>query len=220
MSGESTLKDSNEQSPNDSTLNKDDIIADLQKQLESVKNKSDELLSETKKAKQKAREEAEAKEQARLERAKKEGDFEQLLKSSEKQRTELHEQLEALRGKVSSEKIKTESLKLAAELADGHNAEILSEFIARRLKYTDDGLKVLDSNGELTVSRIEDLKNEFTNSEKYRSLLRGNKSSGGGAQGSGNSVPTTKQISRHSFDKMEPSAQMKHIKSGGTVVDE
>ena len=65
---------------------KDAIISDLQSQFNAVKNKADQLLDETKKAKAKARQEAEAKELAALEKAKKDGDYEQLLKSSESER--------------------------------------------------------------------------------------------------------------------------------------
>lgn len=211
--------DEQQQSPNDSTSDKDNIIADLQKQVDALRSKSEELLGEAKKAKQKARDEAESRERAREEKARKDGDYEQLLKSSEKQRTELSQQLEALRSKVSSEKIKSESIRIAAEIADGPNAEILSEFISRRLKYTDDGLKVTDADGNLTVSNIDALKTEFQNSDKYKSLLRGNKSSGGGAQGSGNSGSTTKTVDRQTFDKMEQTARMKFFKEGGKVVD-
>jgi predicted nuclease with TOPRIM domain len=145
------------ESGDSSVHDKDSIIEDLKNQLNSLRGKTEELLGETKKAKAKAREEMEAKERAKLEKAKKEGDFEQLLKSSENERKSLSDRLNDLQGKISSEKLRTESLKLAGELADGANAELLSEFIAKRLKYTDDGMRVLDHNGDLTVSSAEDL---------------------------------------------------------------
>ena len=101
-----------------------------------------------------------------------------------------------------------------------YNAEILSEQIAKRLKNTDEGLKVTDSNGQLTVSSFEDLRNEFKSNERYSSLLRGNQSSGGGASG-GNSGSATaeKTKSRADFDNMIPLKQMEFIKSGGAIFD-
>ncbi len=211
---------SNEPSETSATNEKDSVIADLQSQLAAVKAKADELLSETKKAKQKAREEAEAKDQARKEKAKREGDFEQLLKSSEKERSSLQEELQTLKNKISTEKVKSEAMKVAAELADGTNAQILSRFIEERIKYTDDGIKVTNQNGELTVSSLDDLKREFTSSDTYKVLLRGNQSTGGSAPGNVQASGTTsKQIDRSTFDKMDDVKRMAFFKSGGTVTD-
>ena len=70
------------------------------------------------------------------------------------------------------------AMKLAAEIADGANAELLSEFIGRRLKFHDDGVKVTDNSGNLTVSSLSDLKTEFQNDARYSALLKGNQSSG------------------------------------------
>lgn len=202
------------------TDDKDAVIAGLQKQLDAVKAKADELLSETKKAKQKAREEAEAKERATLEKAKKEGDYEELLRSSESQRKALAEQLESFKNKISSEKVQSEALKIASDLADGPNAKILSRFLAERLKYTDEGLRVLHENGEMTVSSVDDLKKEFQQNKDFQSLLRGNKSNGGGAIGNnGNSVAGNKEISRATFNSMSSEKQMEYYKKGGKVID-
>ncbi len=178
-------------------------------------------MAETKIAKQKARDEQEAKERAKMEKAKRDGDFEQLLKSSENKNKTLAEQLQNLQQKISTEKVRGESMKIATDLADGPNAELLSEFISKRLRYTDDGIKVLDSNGDLTVSNIDDLKAEFTKSEKFKSLLRGVKSSGGSAQGSGSGATrqANKEVDRKSFDGMDTVQRMTYIKQGGKVVD-
>jgi len=197
------------------------VIEDLKTQNQAMKGKLDELLGETKKAKQKAREEQEEKERVKLEKAKKDGDYEQMLKSSEKERNDLLSKFNDLNNKIASEKVKSESLKIASELADGNNVDLLSEFVNKRLKYTDDGVKVLDSNGDLTVSSIEDLKREFQNSDKFKSLLRGSKASGGDAQGSGNSVTTKTQkvVDRASFEKMNQIERANHFRAGGKVTD-
>jgi len=198
---------------------KDTMLKDIQSQFDAVKGKADQLLDETKKAKAVAREKADAAELANMEKAKKNGDFEQLLKSSEQQRKDLEDRLTALNSRVGSERTRTESMKLAAELADGTNAELLSEFISKRIKYTDDGIKVLDSNGDLTVSSLEDLKREFESNDRFKSLLRGNKSSGGGASGDGGGASGKMTIERSSFDKMDTTQRAEFMKKGGTLTD-
>lgn len=194
--------------------------ADLQTQFTAVKNKSDELLTETKAAKQKAREAADAREATKLEKARKDGDYEQLLSSSEAERKSLKGQLETLTNKVSSEKVNSVSLKIAGELADGSNAEIMSKFISERVKLVDGEIKVLDNSGNLTVSTIDDLKNEFISSDKFKSLLRGTKSNGGGASGSKSTTNGSKQISRAQFDNMNQQDRMKFSLDNGKVVDD
>lgn len=198
---------------------KDSLLKNIQSQFDAVKGKADQLLDETKKAKAKAREETEAHARVEKEKMQKNGDFEQLLQSSEKERQALSEQLNSFRDKIASEKRRSESLRIASELADGTNAELLSEFIGKRLKYTDDGLKVLDHNGELTVSSVDDLKHEFESSDKFKSLIRGNKSSGGGAVGDGSGASGKTTIDRSAFEKMGPSQKMDFIKKGGTLRD-
>jgi predicted RNase H-like nuclease (RuvC/YqgF family) len=205
----------NSQSPDD----KDTLIANLTNQLDALRGKTEELLGETKKAKAKAREESEAKEQARLEKAKKDGDFEKLLQSSERERKTLSERLGELENRISTEKLKSESMRLATELADGSNAELLSEFIQKRLKYSDDNIQVLDSKGELTVSSTEDLKREFSTNDKFKALLRGSKATGGGALGSGNSVATNNTMSRADYNSMDPVKQGDFMRKGGSVKD-
>lgn len=195
---------------------KDAMITNLQQQFDAVKGKADQLLDETKKAKNKAREEAMLLEQANKEKAEKNGDFEQLLQSSEKERSVLADQLNALQGKVSAEKTRNMSMKLAAELADGANAELLSEFVSKRLRYTDDGLKVLDSNGDLTVSSVDDLKREFENSDRYKSLLRGNRSSGGGATGGSNASSGMTSVTQAQWDGYSPAKRMQVAKELGS----
>lgn len=195
------------------------MLEDVTKQFEAVKSKADELLDETKKAKARAREEAEAKDRAEKEKAQKNGDFEQLLKSSEKERESIARELESLRDSVGSERQRNVAMKLAAELADGSNAELLSEFISKRLKYTEEGVKVLDQSGNLTVSSIDDLKREFEASDRFKSLLRGSRSNGGGAVGDGGRASSAKEIKRAEFDKMEPAAKAAYFKDGGKLID-
>lgn len=169
----------------------------LKAEKEAMQRKLDELLSETKKAKQARRDAEEAAKREAEEKARKDGDFEQLLKSSEEKRQELESRLNEIQTQTEREKTQSSAYKIAAELADGANAELLSEFVARRLKVVEGEVKVTDENGNLTVSSVDELKKEFANSDKFKSLLRGNQSSGGGATGSKNGGGATKK-----FDEM------------------
>lgn len=162
-------------------------LSQLMAENNAMKAKMEELLTEAKRAKQ-AKREIEAETQAERERiAREKGDYEQLHKSAqEKYETTLGE-LDNLRQGIANEKRNNTAMKLAADLADGANAELLSEFIGRRLKFHEDGVKVTDVNGNLTVSSFDDLKSEFKNDARYSALLKGNQSSGGGASGGSNS---------------------------------
>jgi hypothetical protein len=67
-------------------------------------------------------------------------------------------------------------------LASGSNAELLSEFVSRRLDINEEGkLMVLDGEGNPTVSTLADLKKDFISSGKFDSLIDGSKSTGSGA---------------------------------------
>lgn len=192
---------------------------ELQSRLESVEQEKErilesknQILSEKKKAQEAAR-------LAEDERARKAGDFEQLYKSQQEKNAEWENKYTELQTSIAESKRNNQAIKLAGELADGFNAELLSEHIARRLKYTDDGLKVVDLNGQLTVSSLDDLKNEFKNNAKYSALLKGNQSSGGGAIGGKSGSATDKTKSKSDFDKMNPSQKMEFVKSGGKIFD-
>ena len=194
-------------------------LSQLMAENNAMKAKMEELLTEAKRAKQ-AKREIEAETQAERERiAREKGDYEQLHKSAqEKYETTLSE-LDNLRQGIANEKRNNTAMKLAADLADGANAELLSEFIGRRLKFHEDGVKVTDVNGNLTVSSFDDLKSEFKNDARYSALLKGNQSSGGGASGGSNSGGATKVRSRAEFEALNPAKRMEFVKSGGTITD-
>ena len=181
---------------------KDAQLNDIQSQFDAVKSKADELLDETKKAKAQKREAEEVAKREAEEKARKKGDYEQLLKSSEAEREKLFNELNSLKSGITKEKVTAESIKIAAELADGSNAEILSEFISRRLQWTDEGLKVTDTDGNLTIATIDDLKNEFRSNTKYKSLIRGIKSTGGGATQTDNGV-ADKPLTAEQFRQLQ-----------------
>lgn len=166
---------------------------------------------------------AKAAERAAAEEARKkaeaDGNYEQLFKSSEEQRSALEQQLNDLRVQNESKEINSAAMKIAASLADGENVDLLARFVAERLKYAENGVKVTDSNGDLTVSSLDDLKKEFAGSTRFAALIKGNQSSGGGASGGSSSGSATKEMTRADFDALDPYAKSKFMKDGGKLTD-
>lgn len=194
-------------------------VKNLTGETTSIKAKMDELLGETKAAKD-ARRKVEIEAAAEASRiAKEKGDFEQLHKSSEERYQTTLGELELLRGAVGNEKRDNAAMRIATELADGPNAELLSTFIVNRLVFNDESVKVADSNGQLTVSSFDDLAAEFKNDPKFASLLKGNQSSGGGANGGNNSGGAAKIKTRGEFEALNPVQRAEYAKSGGTITD-
>ena len=190
---------------------------ELADQFDAIKNKNDELLTETKSAKE-AKRKAEADAIAEKDRmAKESGDFESLYKSSSEKLQMTESTLSQLQGRIETEQKGNAAMKIAADLAEGSNIDLLSTFINTRLSFQEGALKVTDGNGNLTISSLDDLKAEFKNDPKFASLLKGNQSSGGGATGGNNSGSAAKTKSRAEFTALNPADQMKHVKSGGTV---
>ncbi|MCP4493136.1 MAG: hypothetical protein GY820_38430 [Gammaproteobacteria bacterium] len=183
-------------------------IDSMQADNTAMQGKMNELLGETKKAKAAARKQAED-----------DGNFEQLYNSSEQARTELQEKYEAQGAKFAKGKCETVAKSIAMDLADGDNALLLSSFIAPRLKFEGEEVKILDSKGQLTVSTVEDLKAEFKNNSRYVALLKGNQSSGGGASGGKSGGAADKVLTRADFDNLDPIKKMDFSKSGGKIID-
>lgn len=167
-----------------------------QTDLQAVVKKKDELLNETKQAKKAREEAAQAAQKAELDKAAKDGEFEKLWQTSEKNKQELEKRLNDMKNANRKEKIETQALRLAGELAEGDNIELLSDFIARNLD------KVAEEDGTLGVDVLTAIRDEFANNAKYKSLLRGSKAAGGGAVGNVSSVPLVSTKINHNPQDM------------------
>lgn len=173
--------------------------ADIEKtknDISAIKAKNEELLGETKKAKLKAKEEADLAAQALADKALKDGDFEQLLKSSEEERDKATKELAEMKASAEKEThvSKVNSFGLSFEPLSDHSLGDLTLRLKSRTKVVDGELKVLDKNGELTVSSLDDLKGEMVASGEISHLIKGNQSSGGGASG-GDKDPNNQKLS-------------------------
>lgn len=183
-----------------------------------LKRKVEELLSEKKTAQQKAAEaEAQAKFEAE-EKLKKANDYEQLYASSESERQKAADELSALKNTISRQQVDTEALNLASSLTkDVARAKLLSEKLSSRLALVDGETKVLDANGNLTVSTKEELVGQIK--LEYPFLIDGSQAAGGGATGSGSGAGDSKTISRADFEGLDQLKRSQFLKSGGKIFE-
>ena len=101
------------------------------------------------------------------------------------------------------------ALTIANELTkDTKRARLLAKELRSRLKYTDDGIKVTDSSGGLTVSTLADLKLEVQKNPDYDFLIDGVDSSGGRAPGSNNLGGALMTYTRAEFAALNPAQKM------------
>lgn len=187
---------------------------ELETKFQSVLAKKEELLGETKKAKaDRLAAEQEAKRVAD-EKALKDGEYEKLWKTAKEEKESLAQEIQNLKNTNRHEKIAISAMKISNELSEGLNVELLSEFVMRNLD------KLADESGALSADVLEDVKKEFATNEKYKSLLRQSKASGGNAQGNTRGKEdNSKEISRAEFDKLGLSKQNEFVSKGGRVFD-
>ena len=168
------------------------VIESSSLEFAAIKAKNEELLGETKKAKQKAKDEAELLAKSQAEKALKENDHEQLL-TIEKSRSE--KLMADLNAKESALDEAIQSFEKSTHQRDvnsyGVSFNPVSEFalndltarLASRTKIIDGSMRVLDKSGSLTALSLEDLKAEISASGEIAHLVKGNQSSGGDSLG-------------------------------------
>lgn len=146
-----------------------------------LKRKNEELLAEKRASDERRRaaeEEARRKEEERLAA---EGNFKQLYESSQTKTAEWEQRYSQLEQSIHQRDISLAATRIATAIADGDNADILKDFISRRLKVAEGQVRVTDESGNLTVSSLADLQREFETAPRYASLVRGSQAGGGGA---------------------------------------
>lgn len=151
--------------------------------LEGLKRQNQILLDEAKEAKRLKREADEKLTKEQLDAAKARGDFEQLYASSEQALAAERSRLAELTTSIERRDLTSAASKIATGIADGENAEILAEFVQRRLKIVEGQVKVTDATGNLTIASLDDLAKEFQQAPRYAALVRGSQANGGGAAG-------------------------------------
>ena len=189
------------------------VKEESKKTIDSLVSKKDQLLNETKAAKEEKRRQAELAEQAKREQlsiAEKNGEFEKLYKQAQEEKQSLAEQLHKDRQERRNEKINVEAIRMANDLAkgDAYKAELLSNFIAGSLG------KLADDYGRVDGDVLHSIKAQFETDKKYAPLLGGSQAVGGSAPGNtrsaGNSV---NEITLDQFSKLNPMQQLEFSKS-------
>ncbi len=185
--------------------------------LDTVAAHKDKLYQETKEAKT-ARDKAAA-ETKRIEQEKaiKDGEFEKLFQTKSKEVDEYKTKLENTLKAIRQDKLHVSAMRISQELAEGDNAELLSDFVVRNLD------KMADENGSLSDDVLEAVKKEFAGNQKYKALLRGSKASGGDAAGNAGGKAAKATITRAEFDSMNSAKRVefsRKIKAGqASLVD-
>ena len=183
--------------------------AEWQGKLDTLMADNDRLnakISESNKHTKAAEAKAAKEEKERLEGA---NNYEQLYKSSEIEREGLMQQIADRDLKSASTSEENAALTLANELTkDTKRARLLAKELKGRLKYTEDGIKVTDSSGNLTVSSIADLKLEVSKNPDYDFLIDGVDSSGGRAPGNNSNGGAATTYTMSEFKALNPAQQM------------
>jgi len=188
---------------------------ELQKETSGLKAKVDELLGESKSAKQKARELEEAQALAAEEQAKKQGEWQSLYEKEQKAKAELSEKYTQFQRQIQSKEIEGSAMSLANQLTrDTKRAELLKKEISQFTKYTESGV-VFEMGGV----QVDSAKILAHISENYPFLVDGTGSTGGGASGQNKGSGAAKTVNRQTFDGMNQSQRHDFIRSGGKVTD-
>lgn len=184
-------------------------VTQLKADMERILAKNNELLGEKKKV-QATNKQLKAEDEAR---AKKNGDFERLLESAEAERNKAFEELNSYKQAAVKQNIDAKAFKLTNELkAIPESAELLAHFVAQELN------NIADERGDVSETALDALKHQFMNDDKYKPLLQGNQSNGGGATGAKGSAQQSKEVTRADFEKMDPGKRMAFIKNHGKVI--
>jgi hypothetical protein len=158
----------------------DEVRAQIEKETGGLKSKLEELLGETKTAKQKAKELEEAQQAIEEARAKEKGEFKELYEREQKAKADLAEKYEGFAKRIQQKEVEGAAQSIASELTrDTKRAELLRKEISQFAKYTDDGVKF--EMGGVEVDRAKVMTHI---SENYPFLIDGSGASGGGASGS------------------------------------
>lgn len=196
-------------------INYKELYEKTQSDLQAVLRKKEELLNEKKSEADKRRQAEQMAEQERIEKARKEGDYESIIKSAEAQRKEFEEKYNSLKESLTKKEVRQKALQLANELKplDGDAAETLADYIEKRIKLNDNSLVFLDKDGQLSVMDAESLKNEFRNSNKFKPLLRGSEATGGGAPGANSSAKQQqKELTMEQYNNLSPTDKLEFSK--------
>jgi len=182
------------------------LYEETKQKLETVAAHKDKLYEETRKAKAEREEAKKQADEAAQQKAIKDGEYEKLWKTAQEEKQKLEQERENDRRSWRKDRIDTTAMRVATELAEGDNAELLSDFVSRHLD------KLADERGVLSADVLEAVTKEFATNSKYKALLRGSKAAGGGAPGNSSTTPLPKDLSN-----LSPVERMNAVRSGKQI---
>lgn len=146
------------------------------------------------------------------------GNYEELYKASEQGRVDGIDQIQKLTDRMALKDVLdvAGTIALALDPMEGAAGDLKTK-IAKRLKSTEEGVKVLDKSGNLTSDTFEKLQSELSGSAEFSYMLKGSKANGGGAKGGDNGSGATETITRAEYDNLSPKDQAAKMKSGVTI---
>lgn len=120
-------------------------LAEARKSIEALAAKKDELLKETKQAKDEKRRQADEAEKIKQEQLTKNGEFEKLWKSAEEEKEKYKYALDNYKKELKEQAINIKAEKIALDLSnkDPDKAELLKRFVADSIS------KLADENGQV-----------------------------------------------------------------------
>jgi len=189
-------------------------IEAIHAQLEQLSQENARLSAKINEANKHKREAEKAAEDAARKRQEDEGDYQQLYKSLQDERKRDLEERHSLEQQLTAVRVSEVASKIALRLNPIEAAaDDLNRKIASRLKFTEDGVKVLDKSGELTVSTLDQLTEELRGSADVSYMLKGIQSSGGGASSGSGSGGAAQTITRSEFEQLDPAKRMEVSKA-------
>lgn len=192
-----------------STLQKE--LEDARKSIDSLVAKRNELLNETKKAKEERRNAEKLSQEKLVQNA----EFEKLWKQEQEEKDALKKQLSDYMTKNREDKLNFTANRIANELTsnDADRSDLLSIFIVNDLK------NIADETGNIEQNVLDSIKRKFETDKKYTSLTNINKSQGGNALGNPRGAQENKTLTRQDFNKLSPFEQGKFFSKGGKLTD-
>ncbi len=186
-----------------------DQFSDLQNQFNSLQAKNDELLTETKNAKNAKRLEEEERQkiedQAKHDNAVKNKDIDSLNASWQTKVDTLQTRIDGMENEQKVNKINGLSNEFVSKnvVDDPIIRKAISNDFAQRLDLRDGAPTVLDSGGNMTALSVEDLQKEFLANSAYAPHLVATNADGGGAGGSDDSGGAGSNVSLKSVSSPE-----------------
>ena len=180
-----------------------------------LKNKLNELMTEAKDAKRKARDLEESKNKQEEDSAKEKGEFKTLWEQAQQRLSEKDEELKEFSEKIQQKDVNIAARSVGSMLAksDAKRAEVLSDYAAKYARHNGEEVEFIVNGAQVDTNA---LMAHLT--KEYPFLVDGSNATGGGAQSSSGGGASS-NINRIEFDNMSPDKKMSFLKDGGIVED-